>query len=325
MKNVLLGNTGVEVSALCLGTMYFGSLTDETTSFGILDRYAEAGGAFLDTANIYAGWVPGFVGGESETLLGRWLKARHNRSGLFIATKVGGILHRGHEPLPGSQSGLRVAQIEAECEKSLRRLGIDVIDLYYGHMDDRSTPWEETLEAFTRLIRKGKVRFIGASNIAAWRLAQARCTSTANHWDSYCCVQQRFSYLRPRIGANFAPQVAADDDLLDYCRSDGVTLLAYSPLLGGAYSGPNRHLPEPYISAQSVNCLTVLDEIATEHNATTHQIVLAWLSQNAPRAIPVIGVENAHQLRENLWSSEIVLSTSQLGRLNDARTPTGTD
>src|SRR5437764_15246360 len=121
MKRVLLGNTGIEVSAICLGTMYFGSLTDEATSFQILDAYTEAGGAFLDTANIYTGWVPGFVGGESEMLLGRWLKARNNRSRLFIATKVGGILHRGHEPLPGTQSGLRAAQIEAECEKSLRR------------------------------------------------------------------------------------------------------------------------------------------------------------------------------------------------------------
>src|SRR5712691_8219777 len=114
MKTVTLGNTGVEVSALCLGTMYFGSLSDEVTSFQIVDCYTEAGGAFLDTANIYAGWLDGFVGGESEMLLGRWLKARGNRSRLFIATKVGGVLHRGHEPLPGHQSGLRAAQIEAE-------------------------------------------------------------------------------------------------------------------------------------------------------------------------------------------------------------------
>src|SRR5262249_2539765 len=118
MKTVLLGNTGVEVSAICLGTMYFGSLTDEGTSVQVLDCYFEAGGAFLDTANIYAGWVPGFAGGESESLLGRWLKERKNRSQLFIATKVGGVLHQGHEPLPGSQPGLRAAQIEAECEKS---------------------------------------------------------------------------------------------------------------------------------------------------------------------------------------------------------------
>jgi len=325
MKNVLLGNTGVEVSALCLGTMYFGSLTDEATSYQILDCYTEAGGAFLDTANIYAGWVDGFVGGESETLLGRWLKARKNRSRLFIDTKVGGILHRGHEPLPGSQSGLRAAQIEAECEKSLKRLGIDTIDLYYAHMDDRSTPWEETLEAFTRLVRAGKVRFIGASNIAAWRLAQARCTSKANDWASYCCVQQRFSYLRPRVGANFAPQVAADDDLLDYCQTEGVTLLAYSPLLGGSYSEPNRVLPEQYMSSESSDCLAVLNEIAAEHNATTNQIVLAWLGQNSPNAIPVIGVETTQQLQENVRSLDITLSNSQLNRLNSARMPNSDD
>jgi aryl-alcohol dehydrogenase-like predicted oxidoreductase len=282
MKGVMLGDTGVEVSALCLGTMYFGSLIAEVAALQILDCYAGAGGMFLDTANIYAGWVGGFAGGESEALLGRWVHARGNRARLFIATKVGGVLHRGHEPLPGSQPGLRAAHIETECERSLKRLGIETIDLYYGHVDDRQTPWEETLEAFTRLIGAGKVRFIGASNIAAWRLAQARCISQANQWATYCCVQQRYSYLRPRPGANFAPQVAATDELLDYCGREKVSLLAYSPLLGGAYSEPNRALPEQYMGSASTERLTTLQMVADEQHATPNQIVLAWLRHNPP-------------------------------------------
>jgi aryl-alcohol dehydrogenase-like predicted oxidoreductase len=318
MKSVPLGNTGVEVSALCLGTMYFGSLIDQATSFQILDCYDDAGGTFLDTANIYAGWVPGFVGGESETLLGRWLKVRGNRSHLFIATKVGGVLHRDHKPLPGSQSGLRALQIEAECEKSLKRLQIDVIDLYYGHVDDRQTPWEETLEAFTRLIKAGKARFVGASNIAAWRLVQARYVSQENRWASYCCVQQRYSYLRPKAGASFAPQLAANDELLDCCRCEGVSLLAYSPLLGGAYSEADRSFPEQYVGPDSVARLAALKEVATQHNAKVNQIVLAWLCQNSPRVIPVIGVDTHHQLRENLRSLDINLSQAQLTELNEA-------
>jgi aryl-alcohol dehydrogenase-like predicted oxidoreductase len=158
MKTIPLGHTGIPVSTLCLGAMYFGTRQDEATSYRLLDQYLDAGGFFIDTANIYSHWVPGFKGQESEALLGRWMKARGNRSRLFVASKVG--FEYGEV-----QRGLKAHQVESECEKSLKLLGVEAIDLYYAHVDDRDTPMSETLEASDRLVKAGKVRAIGASNL----------------------------------------------------------------------------------------------------------------------------------------------------------------
>ena len=147
MKKVPLGKTGVEVSAFCLGAMFFGSKNNKVTSYRLLDQYVEAGGSFLDTANIYSRWVPGYEGGESETLLGEWMRERKNREQVFIATKVG----FEYQDVP---RGLTAKLIEQECNNSLKRLGVETIDLYYAHVDDRSTPLEESLEAFDRLVVK---------------------------------------------------------------------------------------------------------------------------------------------------------------------------
>ncbi len=184
--------------------------------------------------------MPGYVGGESETLLGRWMREHNARSQLFVASKVG-------FEMPGVERGLRARQIEEECEKSLKRLGVDTIDLYYAHRDDRSTSMEETLEAFDKLLKAGKVRFIGASNFSFWRLEEARWVSQTQGWAEYCCIQQRYSYVRPKPGVDFDPQVAANEDLLDYCKTRDITLLAYSPLLRGAYTRPDRLFPEQYV------------------------------------------------------------------------------
>ena len=149
MKKVPLGRSGVEVSAICLGAMFFGTRTDTATSLKLLDQYVEAGGSFIDTANIYAHWVSGFKGGESEYLLGDWMKKRKNRSKVFIASKVG----FGY---PSVERGLTPAQIASECDRSLARMGVETIDLYYAHVDDRTTPQEESLEAFDKLVRAGE-------------------------------------------------------------------------------------------------------------------------------------------------------------------------
>ncbi len=311
MRTVPLGNTGVEVNVFCLGTMLFGSSTDKAMSYRLLDQYVEAGGSFLDTANVYAQWVPGYVGGESETLLGRWMRERDNRSQIFIATKVGFLM-------PGVERGLRRHQIEAECEKSLKRLGVNTIDLYYAHVDDRNTSLEETMETFDRLVRAGKVRFIGASNFLAWRLEGARWVSQTHNWAEYCCIQQRYSYVRPKPGASFDPQIAANDDLLDYCRARNITMLAYSPLLGGTYTRADRPLPEQYIGPDSNARLTALKAVAEEKGATANQIVLAWMIQSEPCVIPLIGTSSVEQMRENLGALEIELSADQMARLNNA-------
>ena len=273
MKTVQLSQTGVEVSLFCLGAMYFGTRTDKTMSYRLLDQYVEAGGSFLDTANIYAHWVPGFKGTESETLLGEWMRERKNRAQMFIATKVG----FGY---PGVEQGLRARQIETECEGSLKRLGIDTIDLYYAHVDDRNTPQDETLEAFDQLVKAGKVQLVGASNFLAWRLEEARWISQTYDWAEYCCIQQRHSYVRPKPGASFAPQITANDDLLDYCRERDLTLLAYSPLLSGAYTRPDRSFAEQYFGPDTNARLKALREVAQEVGASLNQVVLAWMVQS---------------------------------------------
>jgi aryl-alcohol dehydrogenase-like predicted oxidoreductase len=308
MKTVQLGHTGVEVSVYCLGAMYFGTRNDQATSYRLLDMYVDAGGTFIDTANIYAWWVPGFHGGESETLLGAWLRARGHRDRLFIASKVGfeyGDVTRG----------LTARQIEEECDKSLRRMGIDTIDLYYAHVDDRQTPIEETLAAFDRLVRAGKVRHIGASNFTAGRLAQAATVSQAYGWPAYCCVQQRHTYLRPKPGASFDPQLAADEDLLDYCRTTGTTLLAYSALLSGAYTRPDRPIADQYLGPDADARLAALRAVAADHGVTPNQVILAWLLQGDPPIVPVMAAGSEAQMRENLAALGLRLTPEEVARL----------
>lgn len=314
MQTQQLGHTGVQVSALCLGAMFLGTRTPKEASVRILDTYVDAGGSFIDTANIYAHWIPGFRGGESETLLGEWMRERGNRSTLFIASKVG----FGY---PGVEQGLRAAQIEQECEKSLQRMGIDAIDLYYAHVDDRKTPLEESLEALDRLVKAGKVRFVGASNYLAWRLEQARWISETRGWTQLCCIQQRYTYLRLRPGATFSPQVMANDDLLDYCNSTGMTLLAYSVLLGGAYTRADRSMPEQVSGADNEKRLATLRAVAQEIGATVNQVVLRWMMQSSPAILPLIAASDEAQLQENLGALDIRLSPEQMERLDKAGLP----
>ena len=300
--------------------MYFGSTFNRDASFSILDKYRGAGGDFLDTANIYAGWIEGYHGGESESLIGDWMQSRHCRDEVFLATKVGGVLHLGHESLHEDQPRLRAQQIVEECEQSLNRLQCETIDLYYTHVDDRLTPLEETLKALDQLKQAGKIRFIGASNIASWRLAQANLLSELNHLISYCCVQQKFTYLSPSVGAKFEPQVHANDDLLDYCEANHLTLLAYSPLVGGAYTRLNpEHVPPQYQTGHLQRQLQTIGSLAEKYDATPNQIVLAWLMQSAISIIPVMGVDTVEQLEENLGSVRVQLSQEHMTNLNQSR------
>jgi aryl-alcohol dehydrogenase-like predicted oxidoreductase len=308
MKTLQLGQTGVEVSALCSGILYYGNRIDRKMSYRLMDQYVDAGGQFLDSANIYSFWIPGFEGGESETVLGHWMRERNNRSRMFIATKVGFAY-------PNVERGLRTDQIQTECEKSLKRLQTDVIDLYYAHVDDRDTPLEETQTAFDRLVKEGKVRYIGASNFLAWRLGKARMVSRTHKWAEYCCIQQRFTYLRPKPGATFGDQISANDDLLDYTRNEGVTLLAYSPLLNGAYTRTDRDFQEQYLGPDTDARLKTLHAITHEVGATVNQIILAWMLQSKPAIIPVMAASTEEQMKENLGALELKLSEAQLSRL----------
>lgn len=313
MKTQQLGKTGVEVSELCLGTMFFGSKNDKTTSYQLLDRYIEAGGTFLDSANKYASWIEGFEGGESEALLGEWMKDRNNRDDVFITSKVG----FDYLDVPIS---LRADIIEQECNRSLKRLGVETIDLYYAHKDDRTTPLEETLEAFNRLVQAGKVRFIGASNYLAWRLERAKWISESKGWAQYCCVQQRYTYLPPRSGVSFGRQDVVNEDLRQYCNDTNTSLLAYSVMLGGAYTRDDRPLPDGYISPDNEARLQVLRDVAKEIDATPNQVILCWMRQSSPSVIPLIAASTIAQIDENIGALSFELSAEQMERLDTSGT-----
>lgn len=274
-----------------------------------MDRYVEVGGRFFDTANLYACWLPGFQGGESETVLGQWMRDRDNRSELFIASKLGFAYQ-------DVKNGLSAHQIQTECEKSLKRLQTDVIDLYFAHGDDRNTPLEETMEAFDRLIKAGKVRFIGASNYMSWRLEKARMVSRLHGWAEHCCIQQRYTYLRPKPGVSFNEQICVNEDMLDYVRSENITLLAYSALLNGALTRRDRELPCQYIGPDSSTRIAVLRAVAKEVKATVNQIVFAWMMQSDPPVIPLMAVSTDKQFDENIGALKMKLSDAQMHLLN---------
>jgi len=310
MKHVILGTSGVPVSILCLGAMHYGSREADDLSMQLLDRFCEAGGDFIDTANIYAHWTPTGKGGDSEILLGKWMKTRGNRRQVFIASKVGFAY-------PGTEFGLGARQIETECERSLKRLGTETIDLYYAHVDDRKIPLEEVMGAFEKLVRSGKVRFVGGSNYRAWRLEKARQVSLINGWVTFCCIQQRYTYLRPAEGASFGAQISGNTDLLDYSKSESVTIVAYSPLLAGAYARTDRQFQSQYLTHETDRRLKTLNDVAVECQATPNQVILAWMMHSDPPVIPVFGASTMQQMDENLGSLDVHLSEEQMKRLNE--------
>jgi len=313
MQKVQLGNTDLQVSQMGLGCLYFGARDSKEKSFKRMDQYLAAGGNFFDTANIYSHWINDqTMGGESEEMIGKWLQARNNRSEVIIASKVG-------FPYPGTKYGTSKEQIKKEFHKSLERLGTDYIDLYYAHTDDFDTPMKETLEAFNELITEGKVRAIGASNFKAWRLERARQIAKRNHWQSYSVIQQRYSYLRPKSGWDFGNQVAANQDLFEYVKDTGISLVAYSPLLQGAYTNPKKEFKEHYQGPDTEKRLAVLDEIVAEIGATRNQLVYYWLMNREPEAIPLVAATTDDQFEEALGSLELNLSEDMIKAMTESR------
>lgn len=314
MNKVSLGNSKLEVSALALGTDLIGSKIDRTSSFALFDFFYGKGGTFLDTANFYASWLSGFQGGESETTIGAWMKERKNRHDMVISSKLA-------FDYPGCKGGLSASEIEQECEKSLRRLQTDHIDLYYSHRDDRETPLEETMEVFDRLIRAGKVRAIGASNISVWRIAQANVVARKGGWTPYTVIEQRYTYLRPRHGADFGPQVFLTQDLKDFAQSEGIALVGYSVLLQGAYTRSDRPLPAQFAGPDSDDRLKVLNELAAQTGHTPNQVIIAWMRQSKPAVLPIIAGSLVEQLSENISALDFELTDDQMFRLETAGNP----
>ncbi len=320
MKTLKLGHSGIDVSRLCLGILPFGTKVDRDTSFALLDAYYETGGRFIDTANNYSKWHAGGTGTESETVLGEWLEERGRASGsgrdeLVIATKVG--FNRDDRG-----PSLSKATIDEEAAGSHERLGIERIDLYYAHTDIRSDPLQETLAAFNALVRGGKARAVGCSNYRTWRIAEARAVNRTEGFAEYCCVQQRHTYLRPRPGASFSPQLSSDEELLDYCREyPELRMLAYSPLLNGAYTRADREIRPQYLGAETDDRLLVLREVASELGATPNQVIYAWMLAGTPAVIPLTAPTSMEQLEENLAAVDVNLSVGQMERLTNAGNP----
>jgi len=314
MRKTRLGASGIEVSVLCFGTDLIGSRIDRETSYRLLDLFREHGGTFIDTGNFYSAWLPGCQGGESEATIGEWMKDRSARNEMVVATKVG-------FDYPGSPGGLSASEIERECDKSLRRLHTDRLDLYYAHRDDPETPLEETMSAFDRLIRAGKVRAIGASNLRVWRIAQANQISESAGLAQYSVLEQRHTYLRPRHGADFGPQICINDDLRDYCRQRGLTMIGYSILLQGAYTRPDRDIPAQYAGPDADSRLNALRGVALEVGATLNQVVIAWMLQGEPPVLPIIAGRRTEQVQENLSALGFELTADQMERLNTAANP----
>ncbi|HEX8630490.1 MAG TPA: aldo/keto reductase [Catenuloplanes sp.] len=333
MKTVELGRTGEYVSQLALGCMLMGTRTDEATSFEILDSYVAAGGNFLDTADCYCWWErPGERGGHSEELLSRWLARSGRRDEVFLATKGSAMLRDFDGMFDGAGVdwskarrkfvGAGADTLRHAIDGSLRRLGTDRVDLYYVHVDDGSTPLEETLEVLAGVVAAGKARYIGWSNVRTDRLERIRALSTEHGWPMPVAIQQQHSYLRRRPGIDHVSIV--DGEQLAYLGANpDQTLVAYSPILKGVYDDPDKRaghgIMDPYQGPDSDARLAALTEVAAEVGAAPNQVVLAWLlHRTAPPVVPLVGPRTAEQYHAAVLAVDITLTRDQVARLDAA-------
>jgi aryl-alcohol dehydrogenase-like predicted oxidoreductase len=303
---------------LVLGTMYFGTRTDEQTSFALLDRFVAAGGRVLDTANCYAFWVSDTGhGGQSEAVIGRWLRANPGlRDDLVIATKV------GVEPLDsGGIEGLSAEVIHREADLSRERLAVETIDVYWAHAEDRRVELAETVAAFGALVEEGAVRRLGASNHATWRVERARDLAREQGVEPWTLLQLTASYIDPR------PRVEVPgkdhrfgfvtDETVDYLESHPeLELWVYSPLVQGSFDRADRPFPEVYDHPGTTARLEALGRVAERHDAALSQVVLAWMSR---RARPIVGVSSVEQLDSALGSVMLELTEEDLDELDAPR------
>ena len=308
-----LGRSGISVSPLCFGGNVFGWTADEAASHALLDRFVDTGGNFIDTANVYSSWVPGHAGGESESVIGRWLEKRGRRADVVVATKVG-------MDMPGLGKGLTPTQIERGAEDSLRRLQVDCIDLYYAHEDDTQTPLEETLAAFERLVKAGKVRAIGASNYAAPRLEAALAASAANGLARYACLQPRYNLMdREPFESTLAP----------VCARHQLGVATYFSLAMGFLTGKYRRLEDAegrprgggvkgYLNERGWRVLDALDAAAKRLGSTPAAVALAWLVARPTITAAIASATTLAQLNELLQAVELRLDAQSLQALDGA-------
>ena len=313
---------------MALGAMRFGTATEESTAFAILDHFIAAGGNFIDTANNYAWWHDGGRGGQSEALLGRWRASRGLTDEVVIATKVAARPTRAGIDFAnrvGADEGLSPAAIHAAARESRERLGVERIDLLYAHVEDPRAPVAATVAAFGALESAGEVALLGVSNHRAWRVERARAVARATGVAGYEVLQYHRSYLQHRTDMP-SPRSAFGDpglltaDLLDYITAEpGLVNVAYSPLLAGGYTRPDKRPGEEYAAAGNAPRLQTLAAVARETSATRNQVVLAWLLSDSLPTIPLVGASSLDQLQESLDAVDLELSADQRARLDEPR------
>lgn len=313
-----LGQSSLTVPPITFGCNVFGWTADEATSFTLLDAWLEAGFNFLDTADVYSRWHPGNSGGESETIIGKWMKSRGNRDKIVLATKL------GIEMAPGKK-GLSAAYMKTAVEDSLRRLQTDYIDLYQSHRDDPETPIEETLASYAGLIKEGKVREIGASNFTADRLAESLKISAEKGLPRYQSIQPQYSLVE---------RTEFEGPLEDLCLREKIGVIGYYSLASGFLTGKYRSKAdmqgrmrgarvEKYLNDDGFGVIKALDEVAARYEAKPGQIAVAWLIARPSVTAPIVSATNLEQLAELVEAAEIELDDDSIAKIDAASKPRG--
>jgi aryl-alcohol dehydrogenase-like predicted oxidoreductase len=313
MKRRKLGSTGFEVAPLAFGGNVFGWTVDEPTSFRLLDTFVDAGFNLIDTADSYSRWVPGHTGGESEMIIGRWIKQRGRHDDVVIATKIGSDMGLGYKCL-------RREYIAQGVEQSLKRLQIEAIDLYQSHWDDDKTPFEETLEAYSRLLKQGKIKAIGASNLTAERLGQALGVGRERALPRYATLQPLY---------NLYDRDAFEGALQDLCVREELGVITYFSLAAGFLTGKYRSEADfaksqrgrgmqKYLNPRGLRIVAALDQVAKRVEAKPSQVALAWLIGRPGVTAPIASATSIAQLRELITATRLVLDAEAVGALDAA-------
>jgi aryl-alcohol dehydrogenase-like predicted oxidoreductase len=306
-----LGVTDLDVFPLCLGGNVFGWTADEEQSFDVLDRFAAAGGNFVDTADVYSGWAPGNSGGESETIIGRWLTSRDNRDRIVVATK-------GSRLAPNE--GLTDKAVHGAAEASLRRLGVDHIDLYYVHFDDEETPVEETVAAYDDLVRSGKVRHVAVSNMSAQRISDSLAFADREGLARYVAIQPYYNLVERARFEGELSALAERERLATvpyYALAMGFLTGKYRPG-GSEVDSPRAAGASKYLDERGVRILDVLDQVSGAHETTVAAVALAWLAAQPTVVAPIASARNAEQLDGLLPVGELTLTDAELAALDTA-------
>ncbi|HEX2942550.1 MAG TPA: aldo/keto reductase [Rhodopila sp.] len=316
MEKRRLGQSSLEVPPITFGCNVFGWTADEKTSFELLDAWLDAGFNFLDTADVYSRWHPGNSGGESETIIGKWMKARKNRDKIILATKFG-------MDMGGDKKGLSRGYMQRAVEDSLRRLQTDYIDLYQSHKEDAETSIEETLSGYADLIKQGKVREIGASNFAADRLAEALRISTEKGLPRYQSLQPHYSLV---------DRTEFEGPLEELCLKEKIGVIGYYSLASGFLTGKYRSRAdmegrtrgsrvEKYLNDSGFRVLQALDEVGHRYEAKPGQIAIAWLIARPSVTAPIASATNLTQLAELVEAAEIDLDADSIAKIDAASKP----